>query len=153
MGINLEGVMYLLGSEPQQTASGVDNCVISGSEQWEFTIVESGELYHVAADKVALGDLSFEPLVFSASGDMACGASVFYKCLASLLAAKWGNPYSLTLFWLCCCLMFSFTASVVIDHMLVMRLGPVWIMLISKNVLCFLLLIFCALLCTKFTKW
>ena len=36
---------------------------------------------------------SFTPLIFSATGGMADEATVFYKCLASLLSNKWDTPY------------------------------------------------------------
>ena len=39
---------------------------------------------------------SFTPLVLSACGGLATGASTFYKRLASLLAEKWEQPYSIT---------------------------------------------------------
>ena len=54
---------------------------------------------------------SFTPLVLSATGGMASEASVFYKRLASLLAAKWDNSYSSTLCWLRCRLAFSLLRS------------------------------------------
>ena len=34
---------------------------------------------------------SFSPLVFSATGGLAHEATIFYKCLASLLSNKWGG--------------------------------------------------------------
>ena len=43
---------------------------------------------------------SFVPIVLSATGGMARQASVFYKCLASLLASKRDLPYSTTVNWL-----------------------------------------------------
>ena len=42
------------------------------------------------------------PLVMSASGGLAKEATNFYKRLASLLADKWDQPYSLTMNWLRC---------------------------------------------------
>jgi len=50
---------------------------------------------------------TFTPLVLSATGGMANKASIFYKRLASLLAAKWNDSYSSTLCWLRCRLAFS----------------------------------------------
>ena len=40
-------------------------------------------------------------------------AIVFYKCLASLLSAKWGDEYSVVLGWLRCCLGFSLLRSAI----------------------------------------
>ena len=45
---------------------------------------------------------SFTPLVMSASGGLAKEATNFYKRLASLLADKWDQPYSVTMNWLRC---------------------------------------------------
>ena len=45
--------------------------------------------------------------IMSATGGLAHEATIFYKCLASLLSTKWGDSYSLTLGWLRCCLSFS----------------------------------------------
>ena len=56
---------------------------------------------------------SFTPLVFSASGGMACGTKIFYGRLATLLANKWDNPYSCTLSWLRCRLTFSLLRSAI----------------------------------------
>ena len=56
---------------------------------------------------------SFTPLVFSANGSMASGATVFYKCLAALLAQKWDNPYSAIMSWLRCRLVFSLLQSAI----------------------------------------
>ena len=49
---------------------------------------------------------SFVPLVMSATGGLAKGATTFYKRLASLLVEKWDQPYSRTLYWLRCSLSF-----------------------------------------------
>ena len=38
---------------------------------------------------------SFTPIVLSVTGGMAQEATMFYKCLASLLATKWNNDYDL----------------------------------------------------------
>ena len=43
---------------------------------------------------------TFSPLILSATGGLAREATTFYKRLASLLAAKWEEPYSTVL---CCC--------------------------------------------------
>ena len=50
---------------------------------------------------------TFVPLVMSATGGLAKHATNFYKRLASLLADKWTQPYSSTLYWLRCSLSFS----------------------------------------------
>ena len=50
---------------------------------------------------------SFTPLVFSSTGEMGPITTVFYKRLASLLAAKCEEPYSTTMGWLRCRLSFS----------------------------------------------
>ena len=54
---------------------------------------------------------SFTPLVLSASGGMARGATNFYKNLASKLAMKWNQSYSTTISWLRCRLTFSLLQS------------------------------------------
>ena len=54
---------------------------------------------------------SFSPLVFSVTGGMAKEATVFYKRLASLLADKWNQPYSITINWLRCRLSYSLLRS------------------------------------------
>ena len=56
---------------------------------------------------------SFTPLVISATGGLANEANTFYKRLASLLASKWGHPYSSTLCWLRCRLAFSLMRSAI----------------------------------------
>ncbi len=56
---------------------------------------------------------SFTPLVFSATGGMACGVRVFYKRLAALLAQKRDNPYAATMSWLRCRLVFSLLRSAI----------------------------------------
>ena len=50
---------------------------------------------------------SFTPLVLSATGGMGNEATIFYKCLASLLTQKWDFPYSTTLCWLRCRLSYT----------------------------------------------
>ena len=54
--------------------------------------------YEVRVREVELG--CFTPLVFSTSGGLGPAAKTFYKRLASLIAEKHDQPYSLTLFWL-----------------------------------------------------
>jgi len=56
---------------------------------------------------------SFTPLVLAATGGLASEATVFYKRLASLIAAKRNNPYNSTLSWLCCGLSFSLLRSAI----------------------------------------
>ena len=56
---------------------------------------------------------TFTPLVFSATGGMAKQCTTFYKRLASLLADKWGHPYSSTLCWLRCRISFSLLRSAI----------------------------------------
>ena len=56
---------------------------------------------------------SFTPLVLSATGGFGNEAKVFYKRLASMLADKWGQTYSSTLFWLRCRVAFSLLRSAV----------------------------------------
>ena len=56
---------------------------------------------------------SFTPLVLSATGGMANEATVFYKRLASCLAAKWDQSYSQTMSWLRCRLTFSLLRSAI----------------------------------------
>ena len=56
---------------------------------------------------------SFVPIVMSATGGLAKQATNFYKRLASLLADKWEQPYSTTLYWLRCSLSFSLLRSAI----------------------------------------
>ena len=56
---------------------------------------------------------SFTPLVLSATGGMASEATTFYKRLASLLAAKWGDEYCVVMGWIRCCLSFSLLHSAI----------------------------------------
>ena len=54
------------------------------------------------------GKLNMAPLyLLSATGGMAQEATMFYKCLASLLATKWNDDYGKVMGWLHCCLSFS----------------------------------------------
>ena len=54
---------------------------------------------------------SFTPLVLASTGGLGPAASSTYKRVASLLAAKWDQPYSSTLSWLRCRLSFSLLRS------------------------------------------
>ena len=56
---------------------------------------------------------SFTPVVLSATGGLAHEATFFYKCLASLLAHKWGDDYSVVMGWLRCSLSFSLLRSAI----------------------------------------
>ena len=56
---------------------------------------------------------SFSPLIFSATGGMGREATCFYKRLASMLAHKWDQAYSTTLWWLRCRLNFSLIRSAI----------------------------------------
>ena len=56
---------------------------------------------------------TFTPLVLSTSGTMAPAAKVTYNRLASLIAEKHQQPYSLTVNWLRCKLSFSLISSTV----------------------------------------
>ena len=56
---------------------------------------------------------SFTPIVMSATGGLAHETTVFYKHLASLLSAKWGDEYSVVLGWLRCCVGFSLLRSAI----------------------------------------
>ena len=56
---------------------------------------------------------SFVPLVISATGGVAKEATNFYKRLASLLAEKWDQSYSVTLYWLRCLVSFSLLRSAI----------------------------------------
>ena len=49
----------------------------------------------------------FTPLVFTSTGSMGREATVFYRCLADLLATYWGQQYSQTINWLRCRLSFA----------------------------------------------
>ena len=50
---------------------------------------------------------SFTPLVMSSTGGLGPATTSTYKRLATLLSAKWDQPYSLTMSWLRCRLSFS----------------------------------------------
>ena len=56
---------------------------------------------------------SFTPLVLSASGRFAREATHFYKRLASRLADKWDQPYSLMMRWLRCTISFALLHSAI----------------------------------------
>ena len=56
---------------------------------------------------------SFTPIVLSASGGFAREATNFYKRLASRLADKWDQPYSLTMSWLRCTISFALLRSAI----------------------------------------
>ncbi len=66
------------------------------------------------------------PLILSATGGMAKQSTIFYKRLASLVAEKWDQPYSSTLYWLRVRLSFSLLRSAIQGHALpgVMPRGP-----------------------------
>ena len=55
----------------------------------------------------------FTPLVFTSTGGMGCETTVFYRCLANLLASQWGQEYSQTINWLRCHLFFALLRCVV----------------------------------------
>ena len=55
----------------------------------------------------------FTAIIMSATGGLAHEATVFYKRLAFLLSAKWGDEYSVVLGWLRCCLGFSLLHSAI----------------------------------------
>ena len=59
--------------------------------------------------EVELG--SFSPLVFAVTGGMAKEATMFYKRMASYLADKWAQPYSITINWLRCRISYSLLRS------------------------------------------
>ena len=67
----------------------LEKCLLSGNEDKLMRVIES-----VVPSKCE--HASFTPLVLSACGGLATGASTFYKRLASLLAEKWEQPYSIT---------------------------------------------------------
>ena len=54
---------------------------------------------------------SFTPLVMSLTGGLGNAATVCYRRLASLLSAKWDQPYSRTIAWIRCSLSFSLLRS------------------------------------------
>ena len=56
---------------------------------------------------------SFTLLFLSATGGLANEATIFYKRLASCLAAKWDCPYSSTMSWLRCRLTFALLRSAI----------------------------------------
>ena len=54
---------------------------------------------------------TFTFLIFSLTGGLGPAATIFLKCLASLLATKWDQNYSAPMGWLCCRLSFSLLRS------------------------------------------
>ena len=56
---------------------------------------------------------SFTPIVVSATGGLAPEATTFYRRLASLVASKWGDDYSVVMGWLHCNLSFSLLQSAI----------------------------------------
>ena len=54
---------------------------------------------------------SFTPLVMSLSGRCASTVNITYKCLATMLAEKWEQPYCSTLAWMRCKLSFALLRS------------------------------------------
>ncbi|XP_064392578.1 uncharacterized protein LOC135340186 [Halichondria panicea] len=54
---------------------------------------------------------SFTPLVMSSTGGLGPASTSTYKRLATLLAAKWDQPYTFTMNWLRCRLSFSLLRS------------------------------------------
>ena len=56
---------------------------------------------------------SFTPIVMSATGGLAPEAATFYRRLASLLASRWGDDYSVVMGWLYCSLSFSLLRSAI----------------------------------------
>ena len=72
---------------------------------------EKQRKYEQRVREVELG--SFTPLIFSSSGGMAKSTAVAYKRLASLLANKRDQPYSVVLAWLRCHLSFSLLRSAI----------------------------------------
>ena len=67
--------------------------------------------YEARVREVEVG--CFTPLVFTTSGGLGPAAKTFYKRLASLIAEKHDQPYSLTPFWLCDKLSFSLLRSAI----------------------------------------
>ena len=72
---------------------------------------EKKRSYEERVRKVEHG--SFSPLIFSTSGGLGPIGTVVYKRIASLIAEKWDQPYSRTLFWLRCKLSFSLLRSAI----------------------------------------
>ena len=56
---------------------------------------------------------SFSPLVLSATGGLGNAATICYKRLASMIAAKRDSPYSSTMSWMRCALSFSLLRSAI----------------------------------------
>ena len=54
---------------------------------------------------------TFSPIVMSCTGGLGRIATSTYKCLASLLAEKWNQAYSLTMSWLRCRISFLLLTS------------------------------------------
>ena len=59
------------------------------------------------------GAFYIHPLVLSATGGMAPQATTFYKELAACLADKWDQPYSSTMAWLRCRLLYLLLPSAI----------------------------------------
>ncbi len=88
---------------PSNSKSTLDSC---------YTKHER-EKMHAYGSRVREVEHTFVPLVMSATGGLAKQATNFYKRLASLLADKWTQPYSSTLYWLRCSLSFSLLRSAI----------------------------------------
>ena len=68
---------------------------------------------HMARGCGKLNTLHFTPTVMSATGGLAPEATTFYRRLASLLASRWGDDYSVVMGWLHCSLSFSLLQSAI----------------------------------------
>ena len=73
--------------------------------------LEKTRAYEQHIQEIEFG--SFSPLVFSTTGGLGSTATVVFKRLASLIADKQEQPYSKTLFRLCCKVSFSLLRSAI----------------------------------------
>ena len=102
------GLLWMLGSSTpthHQTGTPPSKNAI-GSTKWRKKRTYAQRVREIEHS-------SFTPIVLSASGGFAREATNFYKRLASRLADKWDQPYSLTMSWLRCTISFALLRSAI----------------------------------------
>ena len=87
------------------------NCRSSLTSTYRHHETQKRRCYEQRVREIEHG--SFTPLVFSATGGMAPGATIMYKRLASLLADKRQQEYSKIISWIRCTISFSLIRSAV----------------------------------------
>ena len=79
------------------------------AHMYNFNLINVGVVWGVAMLIGGVGQVWFVPeAILEKLEPMGMGkqAITFYKCLASVLAEKWGQSYTSTLCWLRCCISF-----------------------------------------------